>query len=94
MTHADRSASLLAQPYYSGFAQAHDTYNAIGAASNGKIYYVLSSESLDQGGQLYVFDPVTETTTWLADLTTICGEADQKAVPQGKSHVNFYESQG
>ena len=94
MTHADDSTSLLAQPYYSGFAQAHDTYNAIGAASNGKIYYVLSSASLEQGGQMYVFDPVTEAITWLADLTTICGEADQKAVPQGKSHVNFYESHG
>ena len=87
-------SSLRAHPYYSGFPQAHDTYQAIGVASDGKIYYVLSSESLDRGGQLYVFDPITEVITWLADLTAVCGEADQKAVPQGKSHVNFYESHG
>ena len=93
MTYAERP-TLLAHPYYSGFDLAHDTYHAIGAASDGKIYYVLSSESLEQGGRLYVFDPTTEGITMLADLTAVSGEADQKAIPQGKSHVNFYESKG
>jgi len=34
---------LHARTYNSGFAQAHDTYNGMLAASDGKIYYVLSS---------------------------------------------------
>ncbi|QDK81641.1 hypothetical protein EXU85_24725 [Spirosoma sp. KCTC 42546] len=88
------SSSLIATPYYSGFALAHDTYNAITAASNGKIYYVLCSESYEQGGQFYVYDPATDSTKWLADLTEICGETDANAIPQGKSHVRFYESNG
>ena len=35
--------ALIATSYFSGFDLAHDTYNAISAASDGKIYYVLSS---------------------------------------------------
>ncbi|GAB2779066.1 hypothetical protein GCM10027275_23240 [Rhabdobacter roseus] len=86
--------ALVATPYYSGFALAHDTYNAITAASDGKIYYVLCSESHQIGGQMHVYDPLTDQTTFLADLTEICGEKDLKAIPQGKSHVRFYEHNG
>ena len=43
---------LVAKTYNSGFSIAHDTYNAISAASDGKIYYVLSSQSIDTGGQM------------------------------------------
>ncbi len=85
---------LEARRYYSGFALAHDTYNAISVASDGKIYYVLSSESYEQGGQMYVFDPQTDKTQFVADLTEVCGEKDKKAIPQGKSHVRFYERKG
>ncbi len=82
---------LVARYYYSGFAEAHDTYNAISSASDGNIYYVLSSAAIDQAGRMYVYDPETDLVEFLADLNEICGEEDRKAVPQGKSHVNFYE---
>lgn len=83
--------TLTAKRYYSGFDLAHDTYNAISAASDGRIYYVLSSESYDIGGKIYVYDPKTDKAHFLADLTEICGEKDTKSIPQGKSHVRFYE---
>ncbi|MDF7816062.1 hypothetical protein P1X15_00605 [Runella sp. MFBS21] len=86
--------TLIATPYFSGFDLAHDTYNAITAASNGKIYYVLCSESYEIGGQMYAYDPATDLTEWVADLTEICGEKNANAIPQGKSHVRFYESNG
>lgn len=86
--------SLTAKAYFSGFELAHDTYNAITAASNGKVYYVLCSESYETGGQMYAYDPTTDQTEWIADLTDICGEKDANAIPQGKSHVRFYESNG
>ena len=85
---------LIAKPYFSGFKKAHDTYNALSAASNGKIYYVLSSESIEEGGKLCVYDPLTDQTELIADLTEACGEQDLKAIPQGKSHVRFYERNG
>ncbi|RAK00115.1 hypothetical protein LX87_01813 [Larkinella arboricola] len=88
------SRFLEGKPYFSGFELAHDTYNAISAASDGKIYYVLSSESYDVGGQLYAYDPQTDTIQFLADLTEVCGEKGKKLIPQGKSHVRFYEHNG
>ncbi len=86
--------SLVAKHYYSGFDQANNTYNAISSASDGKIYYVLSSKSIDEGGKMYVYNPETDQIKFLADLTDICGEKGQNAVPQGKSHVDFYEKNG
>ncbi len=85
---------LEAHPYYSGFELAHDTYNAITAASNGKVYYVLCSERHDAGGRMYAYDPETDQTEFVADLTEVCGEKDRKTIAQGKSHVRFYEHGG
>ncbi len=87
-------AQLIARAYNSGFDLAHDTYNGISAASDGRIYYVLSSESIDIGAQMYSFDPATEQVRHLGDLTEACGEKGTKAIPQGKSHVSFVESGG
>ncbi len=86
--------TLAAQAYDSGFALAHDTYNGMGTASDGRIYYVLCSESIDTGGQMYCYDPATAGIHHAGDLTEACGEKGQKSVPQGKSHVTFIESGG
>jgi len=94
MSETNSAPFLTAKRYYSGFELAHDTYNAISVASDGKAYYVLSSESLERGGQMYVYDPETDKTQFIADLTEVCGEKDRKAIPQGKSHVRFYEHAG
>lgn len=85
---------LAATSVFAGLDKADDTYNAIACASDGKIYYVLSSLSLDKGGEMHVYDPATGTAAFLGDLTAVCGEAGKKAIPQGKSHVRFYESNG
>jgi hypothetical protein len=85
---------LIAKPYYSGFEHAHDTYNAITPASDGRIYYCLSSNRIDIGGQIYAYDPAKDEIEHLGDLTELCGEAGMKAIPQGKCHSNFYESKG
>jgi hypothetical protein len=36
-------AKLIATVYNSGFEHAHDTYNGISSARDGKIYYILCS---------------------------------------------------
>lgn len=88
------SAPLIAHAYNSGFEQAHDTYNGISTASDGKIYYVLSSESYAVGAQIYSYDPGAAKIRHLGDLTEACGEKGLKAIAQGKSHVGFVESKG
>lgn len=85
---------LSATTYNSGFPLAHDTYNAISVAGNGKVYYVLSSQSIDTGGQMYSFDPRTGKISFCGDLTEACGEKGTKAIVQGKSHVRFVEWKG
>lgn len=85
---------LMAITYNSGFPEAHDTYNALTTASDGKIYYVLSSDQIHVGGKMYLFDPETDQTEYLGDLTEICSENDQNFIPQGKSHTRFYERNG
>jgi hypothetical protein len=87
-------ARIIATVYNSGFEQAHDTYNGISSASDGKIYYVLCSQLMDIAGQMYSFDPGTGKIEHLGDLTEICGEKDMRVVAQGKSHVNFVEADG
>ena len=85
---------LIAQRFDSGFPAGHDTYNGMGTGSDGRIYYVLSTEPHDLGGRMFAFDPQTQKVTPLGDLTEACGEKDKKTIVQGKSHVNFVEANG
>ncbi len=87
-------AKITATVYNSGFEHSHDTYNGLSSASDGKIYYVLCSTLQDVAGQMYSYDPKTTKIEHLGDLTEICGEKGMKVVAQGKSHVNFVESNG
>lgn len=89
-----KNTGILATHYNSGFELSHDTYNGMIAASDGLIYYVLCSESIDVGGKMYSFDPATEEIKYCGDLTEACGEKGMNAIPQGKSHVNFIETGG
>lgn len=88
------SQPLTAKYYYSGFDLANNTYNAIASASDGMIYYILSSKSIEEGGKMYVYNPESDQIKFLANLTEICGEKGLKTVPQGKCHSDFYESKG
>jgi hypothetical protein len=85
---------LIARIHDSGFPLAHDTYNGMGTGSDGRIYYVLCSESFKIGAQMYSFDPGTDRIRHLGDLTEACGEKGALTIVQGKSHVNFVESRG
>jgi hypothetical protein len=90
--HAD--PRLIAESFDSGFAKAHATFNGMLAASDGKVYYVLCSEVIDTGAQMFSYDPGSGRIQHLADLTEAAGEKGLHAIPQGKSHVNFVEWQG
>jgi len=85
---------LVAERFDSGFPKAHDTYNGMLCGSDGRIYYVLSAEPHDVGGRMYVLDPATDSVALIGDLTEACGEKGAKSIAQGKSHVNFVESEG
>jgi hypothetical protein len=85
---------LQARFYDSGFRYADDNYNACFRASNGKIYYVLCSGSVNVGAQMYAYDPATQKISHIGDLTEAAGEKGMHAVPQGKGHSIFVEFNG
>lgn len=91
---AYRGKELVAKTYNSNFPEGHDTYNGMGAASDDRIYYVLSSENIDVGARMFCFDPHTKIVEQVGELTEACGENGLKTIPQGKSHVNFIEANG
>jgi hypothetical protein len=90
----DARRGLVARVYDSGFAAAHDTYNGLGTASDGRIFYVLSSEKHDVAAQMYVLDPAVGKPRHIADLDEATGHKGSRAIAQGKSHVNFVEASG
>lgn len=86
--------TIIAKRYFTNFPEARGNYNAVSSASDGLIYYVLCSADLDIGAQMYSFNPANEQITHIADLTEAVGEKGLRAIPQGKSHVKFYEYEG
>jgi hypothetical protein len=86
-----KSNGLVARSHNSDFEKGGTSWVSTSVASNGKIYYTISTSDVDQGARIFSYDPKTEETKFLADLTEICGEKNIKAIPQGKSHSNFYE---
>jgi hypothetical protein len=94
MNAAPAQARLVARTYNSGFPLAHDTYNGMRTARDGRIYYVLSSESFKVGARMFCYDPAADKIEDLGDITEACGEKDARTIVQGKSHVNFVEQGG
>lgn len=84
------STAMQAQVFDSKFAEAHDTWNSVGVASDGTVYYIVSCERADVAGRMYAFSPSTQAVKCLGDLTEICGDA-AGLIPQGKSHVVLVE---
>ena len=70
---------LTAQIVDSGFADAHDTYNAVSCASDGRVYYVLSSQKPDVAASMYSYDPGSGTVQSLGDLNEAAGETGQRS---------------
>ncbi len=88
------STGVLAARWHSSGFVGDDNYNAVTAASDGKIYYVIAAHGIDLGAQMFSYDPASGRVVHLADLTEASGEKGLKSIPHGKSHVNFYEHKG
>ncbi len=97
MSQGTHPSVLHATAYNSHFPQAAglgESYNGMGVADDGAVYYAIDSPAYNLPGQIYSFNPRTKQITHIADLNTATGQGDMKAVAQGKVHVNFIEDQG
>ncbi len=88
---------IRATAYDSHFPEAAkpgESFNGMGVASDGTVYYVISSDKYNIPGQMYSFNPKTRKITHIDDLNDAVGQNEIKAVAQGKSHVNFVQANG
>jgi len=93
---ANNSHVIRATAYDSHFPAAAgrgESFNGIGVAQSGIVYYVISSPAYDVPGQMYSLNPKTGVITHIANLNDAVGQ-QIKAVAQGKVHVNFIEDNG
>ena len=81
--------TMIARRYFSGFADAHDTYNAISPASDGKIYYVLSSTRHDVGGQFTATIRNRTRLSLLPIFPTLWEKRQKNSLPRGKVTLSF-----
>lgn len=76
------------------FYKGHGNFESLNRASDGNLYYIIASHRIDAHGQIFRLDPATHSLSHVADLGEVVGEADAKAIPQGKGHVPFFEHEG
>ncbi len=88
------NAVIPAQLHPSGFKKSDSNFYSLSLASDGNLYYTLSSHDLNTPGRVYRYEPADDRVTLLGDLGELTGEAGQKCIPQGKSHCPFFECDG
>ena len=87
-------AEIPARLHPSGFDKSDSNFYALTPASDGCVYYTLSSHDVDTHARVFRYDPTADEVHQLGILGEIVGEAGTKTIPQGKSHSPFYELDG
>ncbi len=91
---AGGSPEIQARVHESGFRRADSNFYALTTASDGRIYYTLSSHNIDTHARAYRFDPRADRVEMLFDFGEAAGETGRRTLPQGKSHTPFFEIGG
>jgi len=90
----DGKAVIPCRLHPSGFARADSDFYSLDIASDGCVYYTLSSHNIDTHARVYRYDPEADTVEMMFSIGEAAGETGLKALPQGKSHSPFYELDG
>jgi len=89
-----RDEPLNARYAGTGFPRGDSSYNAIIRASDGAVYFAVSSHLPDTHVHFFRYDPVDGVCEEIADIGEIVGETPGVAVPQGKIHTEIFEQGG
>ncbi len=76
------------------FPGADSNYNALTAASDGKIYVGMNTHNTSLSCRFYSVDPKTDEVKLVAKIADVLGEDPVKQLPQGKIHTPMYEHKG
>ncbi len=85
---------IRAELFDPDFAFGDSNYNAIVAASDGKIHFVVNTHKPDHGCRYYTFDPSSKKIALVAELDKTIGEDAATHIPQGKVHTPLIEHAG
>ena len=69
-------------------------YTAMLSASDGKIYFFVSSHNPNYAARFYSFDPATEEVTFISSVDAILNENITKQISHGKVHGRLFEHKG
>lgn len=90
----DATPTLAARLHPAGFDLADSNFYSCHAAADGRVFYTLCCHNIDAHARVYGYDPRTDATFLAGDLGAVVGETGRRTIPQGKSHVPFYEAGG
>lgn len=88
------TASLIVRQHRPEIPVGDSHYHALIRASDGRVYFALSSHQADRHAQLMVFDPVAQRVRPVVDFGRALGENGLGAIAQGKIHVKPVELDG
>ena len=66
-------------------------YTGVISASDGKLYFFVSSHNSDYAARFYSFDPAKEKITLLGEMDKVLGEDAKKQISHGKVHTQLFE---
>jgi hypothetical protein len=81
--------ALLAEVYKTGWFEGDCAYHAVLVASDGKVYFTVSSHAAQESAHLYAFDPAAKSVRllWTVDQTV----PKDGSITQGKIHSPLAE---
>ncbi len=77
-----------------GYLQGDCNYHSLTAASDGKLYFSVSTHEPRSAARLFRFDPVSESMEQIGDLAEILGQDPAKEILHGKIHTPLIEHDG
>ncbi len=91
---AQETPSLAVEVFDPGFLVGDSSYHAVTEASDGRVYFSIGTHQPLHSTQLFRFDPESEQTELVADLSAVVGIDPTREVPHGKVHTPLIEHDG
>ena len=77
-----------------GYLEGDCNYHSLTAASDGKLYFAISTHQAESSARIYRLDPTSGKTKQVGDLGEILGTQTDRETPHGKIHSGLIEHEG
>ena len=94
VTFESLTGHIKCELFQPDFLYGDCSYTGLLSASDGKIYFFVSSHNKDYAARFFSFDPATDKTTFIASMDKVLGEDAKKQISHGKVHTRMFEHKG